>query len=144
MNKRQQLREQCAEMRIAFNQTDTINQLTKKINNHKMSKETKTGIISDEQIDAWKRQYGKVFTIKVKVNENDTAIGYLRPPGRNHKATALSMYAKDKILECGEFLRNNCWLGGDERLKNEDEIADTAAVQASGIVKFLEAELGEI
>lgn len=109
-----------------------------------MKEETNKGNITKEQIAKWKKDHGKVYKITVKVDENDQAVGYLKKPNRNHKATALSMYNQNKILECGEFLRDNCWLGGDERLKIKDEIADSAAVQASGIVKFLDSELGEV
>lgn len=108
-----------------------------------MAKQTKAGNITPEQIQEWKNKYKKVYTLKVKVADNDIAIGFLRKPSRDHKAIALSLYAQNKILESGEFLRDNCWLGGDDRLKSNEDIADTAAVQASGIVKFLEAELGE-
>ncbi len=109
-----------------------------------MAKETNSGNISQEQIATWKKQHGIVYKLEVTVSEKDKAVGYLRKPNRNHKATALSMYAKDKILECGEFIRNNCWLGGDERLLNENDIADSAAIQASAIIKFLDGTLGEV
>ena len=82
--------------------------------------------------------------MNIVVAPGDVAIGYLRPPSRNHKATALSMYSQNKVLECGEFLRDNCWLGGDSRLQTDENIADSAAIQASGIVKFLSGELGEV
>lgn len=140
---RQELQQECKALGLKAKPNATIKQLKTKIKTHKMAKETKSGNITAEQIKEWKAKYGTVHKITVKVSETDTATGYLRKPNRNHKATALSMYAKDKILECGEFLRNNCWLGGDERLLNEDDIADTAAIQASGIVKFLDGELGE-
>ena len=139
----QELREECKEKGVKFSIGDTALKLQTKINNHIMSKETKAGNITAEQIAAWKKEHGKVFTLKVNVTENDIAIGYLKSPNRNHKSIALSMYAQNKILETGEFLRDNCWLGGDERLKTNENIADSAAVQASGIVKFLDTELGE-
>lgn len=111
-----------------------------------MANETKAGNISKEQIEAWKKQYkvDKLPTLNVVVAEGDIAVGYLRPAGRNHKATALSMYSQNKILECGEFLRDNLWLGGDPRLQTDENIADSAAIQAAGIVKFLGGELGEV
>lgn len=108
-----------------------------------MSDNTKKGIISKDQIEAWKKEHKKVHTIKVKVSEDDVAIGYLKPPSRNHKATAMSMYSQSKILESGEFLRDNCWLGGDERLKTADDIGVSAAIAASGIFKMMDSELGE-
>lgn len=108
-----------------------------------MAAETKKGNITSEQIAEWKKKHKKVYTLSIRVAENDTAVGYLRKPSRDHKAVALSYYAQNKIMEAGEFLRDNCWLGGDERLKTNEDIADSAAIQASGIVKFLDGELGE-
>lgn len=142
----QQLRDECKGLGITFQAQNTLKQLQQKINLKKMKENTKAGIVSKEQIEAWKKQYKveKLPTLNVVVSEGDTATGYLRPPSRNHKATALSMYSQNKILECGEFLRDNCWLGGDPRLQTDENIADTAAIQASGIVKFLGGELGEV
>lgn len=140
---RQELRDQCKSLGIKYLPGHTNRQLQTKIKSFKMAKQTKAGNITPEQIQEWKNKYKKVYTLKVKVADNDIAIGFLRKPSRDHKAIALSLYAQNKILESGEFLRDNCWLGGDDRLKSNEDIADTAAVQASGIVKFLEAELGE-
>ncbi|WP_146897011.1 hypothetical protein [Chryseobacterium lathyri] len=111
-----------------------------------MSIETKEGNITQEQITEWKKKFktDKLHKLTVKDKDGNPIVGYLKPPGREIKATALSMYSQNKILECGEFIRDNCWLGGDERLKMSGDIADTAAIQASGIIKFLEAELGEV
>ena len=139
----QDLKIKCTELGIKTTSSDTLKTLQKKIKNKIMSNETKAGIISKEQIESWKKEHKKVHILRVKVAEGDVAIGYLKNPSRNHKATALSMYSQNKVLECGEFLRDNCWLGGDERLKTDSDIADSAAISASGIVKFLETELGE-
>ena len=115
-----------------------------------MDKELKKGNVSDAHITEWKKKYGKVHKIAVIIKKDeagiimDEAVGYLRKPTRNHKATAMSMYAQNQILECGEFLRDNCWLGGDERLKSAEEIADTAAIQANGIIQFMDGTLGEV
>ncbi|WP_348814065.1 hypothetical protein [Flavobacterium maritimum] len=146
MNSIQELRDECKRLGIAYQTKETQKQLQVKIKTRIMKDNTKEGIVSKEQIEAWKKQYkvDKLPTLNVVVAPGDVAIGYLRPPTRNHKATALSMYSQNKILECGEFLRDNCWLGGDTRLQNDENIADTAAIQASGIVKFLAGELGEV
>jgi hypothetical protein len=139
----QKLRDECKQLGINYLTADTQRKLQLKIKNKIMANETKKGNITKEQIEIWKKEHGKVFTLKVTVAEGDVAVGYLKKPSRNHKATALSMYSQNKVLECGEFLRDNCWLGGDDRLKIAEDIADSAAIQASGIVKFLESELGE-
>lgn len=142
----QGLKDQCKELFIKFPADATKKQLELKIKNKIMSDKTKQGIITKEQIDAWKKEFkvDKLPTLNIVVAPGDVAIGYLRPPSRNHKATALSMYNQNKVLECGEFLRDNCWLGGDSRLQTDENIADSAAIQASGIVKFLQGELGEV
>lgn len=140
----------CTEMGISFKKEDTISQLTKKINAKIMAGKTKTGVITPEQIADWKKKFGTIHRLSVIVKKDaegkvtEEAVGYLRKPTRNHKATAMSMYSQNKILECGEFLRNNCWLGGDERLKDSGDIADTAAIQANGIIQFMDGDLGEV
>ncbi|GEN71578.1 hypothetical protein CLA01_16500 [Chryseobacterium lathyri] len=140
------LRDVCRELEIPFTPKNTIKELSNKIRLKKMSIETKEGNITQEQITEWKKKFktDKLHKLTVKDKDGNPIVGYLKPPGREIKATALSMYSQNKILECGEFIRDNCWLGGDERLKMSGDIADTAAIQASGIIKFLEAELGEV
>lgn len=143
MQRKQDLQIECKELGLNYKSGETIKQLQTKLKKHKMATETKKGNISQEQIEEWKKKFKKVYILKVKVNESDEAVGYLRKPSRDHKAVALSLYAQNKILEAGEFVRDNCWLGGDDRLKTKEDIADSAAIQASGIVNFLEGELGE-
>jgi len=140
----QELRDECKRLGIQYLTKDTSNKLQQKIKLRIMANETKKGIISPEQIEAWKKEHKKVYKLSVTVTEGDVAVGYLKKPSRNHKATAMSMYSQNKILESGEFLRDNCWLGGDERLRTSEDIADTAAIKASGIFQFLESDLGEV
>jgi hypothetical protein len=139
----QELKIKATSLGVKFSSDVTKKQLTIKIKNKIMSDNTKKGIISKDQIDAWKKEHKKVHIIKVTVDKDDVAVGYLKPPTRNIKAAALSMYSQNKVLESGEFLRDNCWLGGDDRLKTDGDIADTAAMAASGIFKMLDSELGE-
>lgn len=146
---REALRDACDYEGVSYQSSETIKQLQTKLKKHKMSKDLAKGIITEDQIEAWKKKYGKVHVLKVIVKKDDNnkvvdeAVGYLKQPARNHKATAMSMYAQHQILECGEFLRDNCWLGGDERLKSDKNIADTAAIQANGIIQFMDGSLGE-
>lgn len=146
---REELRDACAYEGISYKQSETIKQLQKKLKKHKMAKDLAQGVITKEQIEAWKKEHGKVHVLRVTLKKDDAdkivdeAVGYLKQPSRNHKATAMSMFSQHQLLECGEFLRDNCWLGGDERLKSDKNIADTAAIQANGIVQFMEGSLGE-
>jgi hypothetical protein len=143
---RQALRDECKILGIPYTSKNTIKELSNKIRLKTMSNDTKDGNITPEQIAEWKlkNKTEKLHKLTVTDTDGNAIVGYLKPPGRQIKATALSMYSQNKILECGEFIRDNCWLGGDERLKMSGDIADTAAIQASGIIKFLDAELGEV
>lgn len=143
MSELQTIRNQCKELGIKFSSSDTKQQLKNKITKKIMSNKLIAGEITPEQIEQWKKEHKTVHTLTVTTPEGEDIKGYLKPPTRNHKAIALSMYNQNKVLECGEFLRDNCWLGGDERLKTDSDIADSAAIVASGIVKFLTGTLGE-
>ncbi len=144
MTKLQEKRDEATAKGVQFNNSDTIANIQKKIDAHELNESLKEGVVPKTQIEAWKKKYGKVTQISVKVSEDDTAIGYLRKPNRDHKAIALSLFNQNKVLETGEFLLQNCWLGGDERLKDAEDIAESAAIQANTIVNFLEGSSKEI
>lgn len=124
-------------MGVEFKNSDTIANINKKMEKQQLNDSLKEGVVPKSEIEIWKKKYNKVHKITVEVSEDDTAIGYLRSPSRDHKAIALSLYQQNKPLETGEFLLQNCWLGGDDRLKDAEEISDSAAIQANTIVNFL-------
>ena len=140
----EEIRSEAVDKGVEFKNSDTIANIKKKIDTKEKKDSLKQGIVSKEQLQAWKKKHGKVHEITVKVTENDIAVGYLRKPTRDHKAIALSSFAQNKILETGEFLLQNCWLGGDDRLRDAEDIADSAAVQANSIVNFLTGSSKEI
>ncbi len=74
-----------------------------------------SGQATPEQIEAWKKQYGTVIQVTT-----DAAIGYFKKASRATLRAALSFLEKDKI-KYGEILVENCFIGGDERFKNDDE-----------------------
>lgn len=133
----EEIRDKATGLGVEFKNSDTIANIEKKIEKHQLNETLKQGIVPKTQIEGWKKKYNKVHKITVEVSEDDTAIGYLRSPSRDHKAIALSLYQQNKPLETGEFLLQNCWLGGDDRLKDAEEISDSAAIQANTIVNFL-------
>lgn len=96
------------------------------------------------QLAAWKQQYGEVFELSVKVSEKDTATCWLKPADRNVLAFALQKVAKDQMMEPGEFILKNCFIGGDERLRLTTGQAETpvqmaGALAAVQLVQVLEA-----
>ncbi len=103
----------------------------------------KTGEYTPEHIAQLKEQYGELFTIEVKVSDDDTAVAYLKPADRNVMAYALQRVAKDQMLEPGEFILKNCFVGGDDRLRlttgqAENKLQISAALAAVGLVQTLE------
>ena len=100
--------------------------------------------LTPEAVATLKAQHGELFTIEVKVREDDTAIAYLKPADRNVMAFALQRVAKDQMLEPGEFILKNCFVAGDERLRltsgqAENKVQISAALAAVALVQTLEA-----
>ena len=91
-----------------------------------------------------KKTHGDLFILEVKVSADDTAVAYLKPTDRNVLAFALQRVAKDQMLEPGEFILANCFVGGDPRLSLPTGRAETpvqlaGALAAVSLVKTLEA-----
>ena len=107
-------------------------------------KHQEIGKATEEQLDAWKKEYeaqGPIKIVTLKVSENETSFGYLKPPSRLVIAKAMSMFAEKQLIECGTFILNNCWLGGDERMRTNDKMNIAAATYANGTIEFMEGDL---
>ena len=94
-----------------------------------------TGQASTEEIDAWKKKHGKVVAIIV-----DGHICYLRKPDRRILGYASSVGAKDPI-KFNELILANCWLGGSEAIKTDDDLFLGASGKLAELIEFKEAEL---
>lgn len=93
------------------------------------------GQVEPEQIEAWKKKYGKVSAIIV-----DGHIGYLRKPDRNTLAYAATL-ANNNPLKSNEMLLDGCWLGGAELIKTDDDLFLGAVAKLGDLVTVKEAEL---
>jgi hypothetical protein len=106
--------------------------------------------VDQAQLESWKQQHPRgVQEITVTVAAADLAVGYLKPADRNLIAVALSKVTKNQILEAGEFLLQNCWLGGDPRMNPAASLADddvivAAAMQAASTVNILDASVKKL
>ena len=112
-----------------------------------MTKPELKGLATKEQIDAWKKQYGEFYSIEV-----DGHIGYLKPIERK-----VMMYALSKVdigisdqgrkmnlgqmAQSGEVVLQNCWIGGSEEIRKNDDLFFAAAIEASYLVSFKDALL---
>lgn len=94
--------------------------------------------ITPEQIEAWKVQHGGVFQITV---EDKT--GYLRKVDRKTLSFASTLATKDP-LKFNEVILGNCWLGGDEELKNDDDYFLAVSGVLSEIISSKEADIKKL
>lgn len=114
--------------------------------------------ITQEQIAEWKAKHGEVWLIEVAEEPIDfessmvvttieagqpTAKGYLRKPSTKEQSFA---YAKmqDSAVACGEFLLKQCWLAGDERLKDHPSFKLAAASQAAALAELRVAKIKKL
>lgn len=92
-------------------------------------KEKLAGGVTEAMIENWKKQYGKVYEISVPLDDEKKAeaTAYFRKPDLKTIGAA-AKFAETDPIKSGLIMFDNCWLGGDERMK-EDEECKVSAVQ---------------
>ncbi len=106
------------------------------------------GGVTEEQYNRWKDEYsGKVLEISVIHPTTNKTLGcYLKPMGRNEISQATMFQANKHMLEGGEVILENCWLGGDAVLRNpganvfDQQAAAAAAMRAWSNFTIAEAK----
>ena len=94
--------------------------------------------ITAEQIAAWKKKYGRVFSIEV-----DGKTAYLRKPDRKTLSFATTA-GQTNPMKFNEALLNGCWLGGDEEIKTDDDLFLSVSGKLADLIQVKEAELKEL
>jgi hypothetical protein len=86
---------------------------------------------------------GAEFTIEV-----DGRVAYLRKPDRITIESALGLampiQGRPQYIRAGEIVLLNCWVGGDDEIKTDDDLLVPAAMQAFQIVQAKTAVLKKI
>ena len=100
-----------------------------------MAKTKLIGEVTPEQIEEWKKKYGQVSGIIV-----DGHICYLKKPDRKILGFA-SVAGKTDPMKFNEALLNNCFIGGSETIKTEDDLFIAASTKLSDLIEVKEAEL---
>ena len=90
------------------------------------------------EIDEWKKRHGDIYAIKV-----DGHVCYLRKPTRRDLSFASSAGKKDP-LKFNETLLRDCWLGGSEAIRRDDDKCMGAAGGRDKILPDAEAELEKL
>ena len=89
------------------------------------------GGVTQKQINHWKAQYPAVFEIIVKTDDEDPTKqvhGYFRKPDLK-VLQASSAFIDSDPLKSGLIQLENCFLGGDDAFKTNDEVR-VSAIQA--------------
>ena len=90
------------------------------------------------EIDEWKKRHGDIYAIKV-----DGHVCYLRKPTRRDLSFASSAGKKDP-LKFNETLLRDCWLGGSEAIRRDDDKFLGASGVLDKIIPDAEAELEKL
>ncbi|MDR3046128.1 MAG: hypothetical protein LBU51_00755 [Bacteroidales bacterium] len=105
-----------------------------------MKKEEKklSGEATKEQIIAWKAVHKDIFQIVV-----EDSVCYLKKPDRLTMKLIASIVVNDPIRS-NEVLLENCWLGGDEDIKTEDDKFFGVSQQLVDLIQIKQAELKKL
>lgn len=95
-------------------------------------------MVTKEQIQEWKKQYKDIFVISVE----DKKV-YLRTPDRKTLSYASTLATKDP-LRFNEVILENCWLGGDEEIKTNDELFLAVSSKLPDLIQIKEATLEKL
>ena len=96
------------------------------------------GHASEEQIQEWKRKHGSVYAI-----ETGDSVCYLHKPDRSTMKAVAAVGINDPIRS-NEVLLENCWLGGDESIKTDDEKFFSVSPMLAELIEIKEAELKKL
>lgn len=95
--------------------------------------------ITQKTIDGWKQKFGDVF----KYATEDGVVAYFRAPSRTVLSLATSAATNDP-MKFNEIIIENCFLGGDERVKTEDKYFLGLSGEISTLIEKVEGELKKV
>lgn len=100
--------------------------------------------VTQEQVDAWKQQYGALKTITVTKNEVKAMV-ILKPlKDRNVLAMAIQHATQMKLVEAGTVILENCKLYIDPIINTDDTLYVTACMQANQLYDLAAGEVGNL
>lgn len=106
------------------------------------------GKADETQLEQWKKEFGEVRVIEIIESPTKISVGYVRKPNRTHIARAMVFVNSTQMVEAGESLLDDTWLGGDPRILSiEDKDTDfrvAAAMALSAQTKILDASIKNV
>ena len=99
-------------------------------------------VAANPELDKLKKEHGEIQTLTLK-NKAGAVVAtcYLKEPNRPVVARAMSLIAQTKPLEAGEFILENCHVGGDQSVLTDEKLKMSAAMQVVALVELLDGEL---
>jgi hypothetical protein len=101
--------------------------------------------ITDAQIKSWKAKHGNIYEVTVELeneeespnakNQLEVVSGVFRKPDLDIISAGEAIADKDSIKKA-TFYFDNCWLGGDERMKSNSELKLAAALKVVALFKI--------
>lgn len=105
----------------------------------KEAKKRCNGNVTDAQIQLWKNQNKRIMEICV---EDDEAIycGYFHRPTMD-TMSAVNQVGKNDEVKAATVMFDNCWLGGDDMMKEDAIIKMSALTQLSTVFNTCTASI---
>jgi len=95
------------------------------------------GTATAEQISDWKKKHGDIFKVAV-----GNSVCYLKKPDRKTMSYVATL--GNNPIRANEALLQNCWLGGDESIKSDDEKFFGVSSKLNEIIEIKEAEITKL
>lgn len=102
-------------------------------------KKTLIGEATEEKIAQWKALHGDIYRVELE----DGSVCYLKKPDRTTMKAVASVGTGDPI-RANEILLENCWLGGDESIKSNDDKFFGVSSQLANLIEIKQAELKKL
>jgi hypothetical protein len=91
---------------------------------------------NETQVKSWKKEHGEIHQIDV-IGENDEIIrGIFKKPTLAIIMAADAMSEEKDFLKRAEFSFTNCFIAGDPRLHQEEDLKVSAGIQVYGLFKI--------
>lgn len=95
---------------------------------------------TEQQIQEWKNKHKDIFLLT-----SDDKACYVRKPSRKDVSYAMAASSGGKdLIKMQEVLLNNCWLGGDEEMRTDDDYFYGVSPQLTGLMEAKEVELKKL
>lgn len=100
--------------------------------------------ITEAKIKQWKQRWGEVHQFDVVIDdEGNKATAYFRKPDLAVIGASLSKGDNDPIGS-GNVFFENCWLGGDEIIRTNDEARFSVTLKLNRLFKLRAVEVKKL